>query len=524
MDLSPDDRPALRSLRREILAARQRVYAAGSPTPLERLVLENKTTLLIKREDLSPIKAYKWRGAYNRMAVLSADQLAAGVITASAGNHAQGVALAARLLGCRATIFMPRSTPQVKQDAVREQGGDRVTIKLHGDAYDDALSAALEESKQLGLTYIHAYDDPLVMAGQGTLADEIATAGTPPIDVAFLQIGGGGLAAGVGAWLKLIYPKIKLIAVEGVGQACYQAAAQAGHPVRLAELDLFCDGTAVREIGHHPFELLPHLIDESVTVTNEEVTEAIRFCWNRLRCIPEPSGAMGLAAYRKNAPAYAGKTVLTLLCGANMDFGKLGLIASQAGSGQGRRFHWEIPIPERPGAMLALLEKGIAGTSIHSFLYGKVDAQGAWPIFGFCADDPEKEALATRLRTHGYTFREVGEAVDVQTGTIPYRPDLFSHPAFLLLDFYERPGALYDFLDQTIRGKANFCFFQYHYSGERIGRALIGLEFSTPAEREHFLAHLPASGQGFRRCARVDPDTTRRLLAKPREEGEEIMN
>lgn len=511
MDADEGEVSPLRRLRREILAARSRVYAAGAPTPLQRVKGPDGVDLLVKREDLSPIKAYKWRGAYNRMAVLTDEERERGVVAASAGNHAQGVALAAASLRVKARIHMPRSTPGIKQEAVLGHGGSWVEVVLTGDAYDDALRRALEDCRENGGVYIHAYDDLLVMAGQGTLADEVATSGESGIDAAFLQIGGGGLAAGVGAWLKMLYPRIRIIAVEGEDQACYAAARQAGRPVRLDHVDLFCDGTAVRQVGDWPFAILPGVVDEEMTVSNEEVCEAIRFCWNQLRCVPEPSGAMGLAGLLRRSGEFSGRKVLAVLCGANVDFGQLGVIASQAGVGSAKRFFWRITIPEKPGSMLALLEKGLGTAFIYDFLYGKTDSDRAWPVFGFSCSEEEKEAMAERLRTHGYKFEEVTDDEDVHFGIIPYEARLFAHPVFLNLEFHERSGALFDFLNQTIRGKANFCFFQYRYSGERVGRALIGLEFNSADHRDRFLAEMPTHGQGFRHCAPVSKSVAQRL-------------
>ncbi|MCH8475853.1 MAG: pyridoxal-phosphate dependent enzyme [Opitutales bacterium] len=504
----------LRKLRRETLAARSRVYRAGAATPLEVLHPATGGELLIKREDLSPIKAYKWRGAFNRMAILTEAEKARGVVAASAGNHAQGVALGAKRLGIRARIYMPRSTPGVKQAAVRTHGGEWVEIYLTGDSYDDALQEAKEDSRQSGAVYLHAYDDLEVMAGQATLADEVVTAGQGDIQVAFVQIGGGGMAAGVAAWLKLVYPKIHLVAVEGVGQACYQAALEAGKPVRLPQVDLFCDGTAVRQIGDLPFALLPELIDEHLTVSNEEVCEAIRYAWDHLRCIPEPSGAMGLAGYLQTADRWKNQRALAILCGANIDFGQLGVIAARTGVGSGRRFQWRIRISEEPGSMLRLLEKGFAGQPIYEFLYGKTDQYKAWPVFGFSCPPEEQENMAARLRENGYAFEDASEDPGVQHGLVPYEASLMENPVFLNLEFYERSGALLDFLNQTIRGKANFCFFKYRYSGERVGRALIGLEFPSIAEQEAFLRDLPVQGQGYRHCAPVADTAVQRLLKR----------
>ncbi|WP_269543153.1 pyridoxal-phosphate dependent enzyme [Cerasicoccus fimbriatus] len=504
--------PLLRRLRQEILFARQRVYRAGSPTPLEQLPLPGfDGEIWVKREDVSPIKAYKWRGAFNRMAIMTPEESAAGVVTASAGNHAQGVALAAGKLGVRADIFMPGTTPAVKQNAVKRLGGDMVKIHLVGDAYDEAVQAAQDFASQSKATIIHAYDDLHVMAGQGSLADEVVMSGQGPFDVAFLQIGGGGMAAGVGCWLRMFWPDIKLIGVEGVDQASMKAAIAADKPVRLDNIDIFCDGSAVRQAGDLPFEVCRELLDDIVTVTNQEVSEAIRVMWDGLRAIPEPAGALGLAGALQCKASLAGKRVLTVLCGANLDFSKLALIADNTGSATAPRHFLRINIPEVPGTMLKLLDEVLAGVSIHDFLYGKTDSREAWPIFGINCDATQFDAIKQRLGNGGYQW-ETAAGEDIEFRAIPCHKALLSHPLFLKLEFYERPGALHDFLSDTIRGRANFCYFNYRYTGERIGRALIGLEFTDEAQRADFLAWLPASGKGYRQCRPVPDQVVSRMI------------
>ncbi|HSI83116.1 MAG TPA: pyridoxal-phosphate dependent enzyme, partial [Candidatus Methylacidiphilales bacterium] len=331
-----DHLPLDRQLRQETLFARERVYRFGQPTPIERLVLPSSERedpsapapeIWVKREDLSPVKSYKWRGACNRMALLTPEEAARGVVTASAGNHAQGVAMVAKALGIRARIYMPRSTPRVKQNAVRHHGGTFVDIRLVGDSYDEAVTAARTDENSSGAVYVHAYDDLRVMAGQGTLADEVVLSGRGPFDVAYLQIGGGGMASAVANWLKTYWPAISIIGVEGEGQASMKAAMEAGQPVALSEVDIFCDGTAVRKAGALPYPICAQTLDRVETITNAEVSNAIRVLWETLRCISEPSGAMGLAAVLKNRASLAGKKVLIVISGANIDFLQLGLIA-----------------------------------------------------------------------------------------------------------------------------------------------------------------------------------------------------
>jgi len=512
-----DALPLDRRLRQETLFARERVYRFGQPTPMEQLVLPGSAPgpeIWVKREDLSPVKSYKWRGACNAMAQFTPEQRERGVVTASAGNHAQGVALAARALGIHARVFMPRSTPKVKQDAVRHHGCDFVRIMLAGDSYDEAVMAAREDERTSGATYVHAYDDLHVMAGQGTLADEVVLSGHGPFDAAFLQIGGGGMASAVSSWLKTYWPKIEIVGVEGTGQASMKAALEGGQPVALHDLDIFCDGTAVRKAGELPFAICKDTLDRVITVTNAEVSAAIRVLWETLRCISEPSGAMGLAAVLQNRAALAGKRVLIVITGANIDFLQLGLIAQSVGAASAATRTLRVRIPEQPGAMLRLLDTCFYGLNIADFQYGLHNVTEARPVFTVTAEKAETlEQLPARLAAGGYQWQDMIAAVDVAFRAIPLRGDLLAHPVFLRLDFYERPGALHDFLSRLIRDHANLCYFNYRQSGERVGRALIGLDFPDAESRSAFLTDLPEHGEGYRSCKPVDDDVLARLTA-----------
>jgi threonine dehydratase len=355
----------------------------------------------------------------------------------------------------------------------------------------------------------------MVMAGQGTLADEVVLSGRGPFDAAYLQIGGGGMASGVSTWLKTYWPDIRITGVEGVGQASMKAALEAGEPVSLAQVDLFCDGTAVRRAGDLPFEVCRATLDHVETVTNEEVCHAMRVLWEGLRCVAEPAGAMGLAAVLKHRPALVGKRVLVVLCGANIDFLQLGLVAQSVGAADQASLTLRVRIPERPGAMLELLDSCFAGINIADFQYGKTDACDAWPVFTVSSDEEAVlDGVVSRLDAAGYAWQDLTGAVDVAFRAIPLRGDLVSYPAFLRLDFYERPGALHDFLGRRIQGNASICYFNYRQSGERIGRALIGLEFPSSFEREAFLMTIPSHGEGYRLCETVGDETVRRLTGK----------
>lgn len=480
----------------EILMARQRVYAVAPPTPLERVNLPLEAEVYIKREDLSPIHAYKWRGAYNRMALLSPEERAKGVVCASAGNHAQGVALAASRLGVHARIYMPVSTPRMKQHEVRRHGGDHVDIILTGDSYSDAAAAAVAYTEAEGLTFVHAYDDFATMGGQGTIADEVVMSGHGPFDVAYIQIGGGGLAAAVSCWLRAYYPNIRIVGVEGVDQASMAAAVAAGKPVTLDYVDVFCDGTAVKRAGDLTFPLCASLIDEFITVTNEEVAAAIEALWNTCRCISEPAGAMGLAGLLKQADQARGKKVLTILCGANVDFQQLAWISHHAGIGAERRKYYRFRMPETPGGLLHLLDSILDGINIIEVQYGKVSDEDAWPVIGFEASPPALQLLDTRLTEQGIPHEDVTSRADVEFRIIHYEPHLFRHPYLITFEFPERAGALREFLHTLEAG--SICYFNYTFTGEQVGRALIGFEFNTREEHDRFRLRLATSPHHFR--------------------------
>ena len=277
-----------------------------------------------------------------------------------------------------------------------------------------------------------------------------------------------------------------------------QEAVKVGKPVNLDQVDIFCDGTAVRIAGNVTFPLCRDLVDEWVTVSNQEVSEAVHWLWNEHRSASEPAGAMGVAAAMKYADTLTDKKVLTVLCGANIDFSKLGSIARSTGSTDTKRLYLQIPISEKSGTMLNLLEKGLVGVDIVDFQYGKTDHEQAYPVFGIAASEDKIEAVKSTLQAEGYDFELIDEKDVVNFRIIPYEKSLISHPLFLNLDFYERPGALRDFLSAQIDGEANICYFNYNYTGERVGRALIGLEFQSESAKAQFAQKLPTEGTGYR--------------------------
>ena len=473
----------------EILQARQRVYAVGSATPMQELRIPGvDVTVFAKREDLGPIKAYKWRGAYNCMAKLTPEQRAGGVVAASAGNHGQGVALAARRLGCKAHIYMPRSTPEVKQNAVRMHGGDNVEIVLEGDSYDAASAAAHAFAEEHNLTFVHPYDHLYTMGGQGTLADEVVMSGQGSFDRVYLQIGGGGLAAACACWFKKFWPDCKCIGVEGVNQASMKLAVESGERKTLPYVDVFCDGTAVRTAGKLTYELCRELLDGFVSVTNQEVCKAIRTLWNGLRVITEPSGAMGLAALLQdwqNGRIKAGEKCLVVLSGANMDFAQMGVVASNAGVQDSKRYErfLQIPMETKRGQVLKYLESIPAGVQLTDVQYGRLAADIQYPVFGVLATDAQFAEIDRALAAKGLAARDVTNADDVRFRMISYDRERLKHPVFFVIEFPERPGAFSEFM-RVVGMYANLCYFNYRYSGEHVGRALVGLEFETVEDRE----------------------------------------
>ncbi|MEM1441683.1 MAG: pyridoxal-phosphate dependent enzyme [Verrucomicrobiota bacterium] len=503
----------LQQLHTEILGARGRVYEVGQPTPLEKIATSPDTTLFLKREDLSPMHAYKWRGAYNRMAQLD-PATTIGVVAASAGNHAQGVAIAAANFGgvFETRIFMPLNTPLMKQEAVRRLGGDAVEIELVGDRYDDSVEAAKRHAEEKGHVLIHAFDDLAVMGGQGTIADEVVMSGEGPFDAAFLQIGGGGLAAGVAAWLKYYYPDIKIYGVEGVGQASMKAAVEAGLPSRLSHVDVFCDGTAVAIAGEKTFPICRDLIDEFLTVTNEEVCAAMQFLWEKKRVIPEPAGAMGLAGWlthRDRLPDH--KKVLTLVCGANMDFAQLQRVVRAAGIGSHTRRYLRFEIEERPGTLFQLLSELRTKASIVEFQYGKTHTEKAWPVIGFDSLDESFRELENTWRDRGLSFEDVTGEPDIEFRAFQIDPSLLHEPLFLEVEFSERAGALAAFLEGASK-LSDFVYFDYEYSGERVGRALIGFDFPDEEAQQKFLEFAETSRDATRTFRAFSEKQLRRVL------------
>lgn len=500
----------------QILLARQRVYAVGKPTPLQELPMRGVSArVYAKREDLGPIKAYKWRGAYNAMAALTKEERDRGIVAASAGNHAQGVALAASALNIKAKIFMPRSTPDVKKLEVERHGGGHVDIVLKGDSYDEAAKAAHAYAEEHKSTFVHPYNDLVVMGGQGTLADEVVMSGEGPFDRVYLQIGGGGLAASVALWIKRFWPDAVVIGVEGEGQASMKEAIERGEPVDLGYVDVFCDGTAVRKAGSLTYEICKENIDEFITVSNDEVCHAVRVLWESARVIPEPSGAMSLAGLLQQSRKGILKPdekALFVVSGANMDFTQLAEIGRRGGVGLYETRYLRVAMPGQKGDLIRFLNSLPERAQIVDVQYGHINAPVQHPIFGISASDADFERINAQLVEKGVIAENVSQDEDVRFRMIPYHQDTIRNPLFVQIEFPERPGAFLDFM-LHVSDLAGLAYFNYAYSGERVGRALVGMVFRSPEEREICrLAIKEMIGKNIRAVHEIHEDTLRRIV------------
>ena len=475
---SPDTRRLLEQYRARIEAAR--VYDVAQVSPLEdapKLSQRLGNRVLLKREDQQSIHAFKLRGAFNKIAALSPEQRARGVVTASAGNHAQGVALAARHLGLTAQIVMPRTTPALKVDSVRALGGKAI---LHGDAYDDALEHAKMLVADKGLTMVHPYDDPDVIAGQGTVAREMMQQ-CGNLDAVFVPVGGGGLLAGVVAWIKATNPKIKVIAVEPDDSNCFAAALKAGRRVTLPQVGLFADGVAVRQIGEEPFRVARHLVDDSILVSVDEICAATRDIFYDRRALPEPAGALAVAGLKHwvHRHGVSGQTLAAIVSGANVNFDRLRHIAERAELGDDAEALLAVTLPERPGAYKQFL-KQLGKRVITEFNYRSADSAAAHVFAGLKLGGgiEEREALIKALREAGYPVVDMSgnetakEHVRFMVGG---RSPGLSNERLFRFEFPERPGACADFL-QAIGSRWNISLFHYRNHGAAYGRVLCGLQ------------------------------------------------
>jgi threonine dehydratase len=454
--------------------------------PARSLSARLGNTVLLKREDNQPVFSFKLRGAYNKMAHLSAEQLARGVICASAGNHAQGVALGAQRLCCRALIVMPVTTPSVKVDAVRSRGGE---VLLHGDSYSDAYERAMEVAADQGLTFVHPFDDPDVIAGQGTVGMEILRQHQGPIDAVFVAIGGGGLISGVAAYIKAVRPEVKVIGVQTTDSDAMARSVEAGKRVRLADVGLFSDGTAVKQVGVETFRVARALVDGFIRVDTDAVCAAMKDVFQDTRSILEPAGALGVAAIKQHVErtGCSGQTFVAITCGANMNFDRLRFVAERAEVGEQREALFAVTIPEERGSFKRFCEL-IGPRSVTEFNYRISDARQAHIFVGLSLSRPGESAeIATLFDAHGFASVDLSHddlAIDHVRHLVGGHSPLAADERLFRFVFPERPGALMRFLSSMHPGW-NISLFHYRNQGADYGRILVGIQVPR-ADRAKF--------------------------------------
>ncbi len=463
---------------RRILNAR--VYDVAIETPLEvasELSRRLGNRVLLKREDLQEVFSFKLRGAYNKMAQMSDADRARGVVAASAGNHAQGVALAANELGCRAVIVMPTTAPSLKVDAVAARGAE---IVLYGESYSDAQAHAERICVEEGLTFVHPFDDPDVIAGQGTIGMEILRQHGRPIHAIFAAIGGGGLISGIAAYVKQVRPDIKIIGVQHVESDAMRRSVAAGHPVELAEVGLFSDGTAVKQVGVETFRLVNRYVDEILVVDTDETCAAIKDVFTATRTLLEPAGALAIAGLKRyvESTGVSGETLVAVSCGANMNFDRLRFVSERAEIGERREAVFAITIPEQPGSFRRFCEM-VGGHNVTEFNYRISDADAAHVFVGVSvASRAEADGLAETFRGAGF---ETLDLTDDELAKVHLRhlvggkSLLASDEVLHRFEFPERPGALMNFL-QSMQPHWNISLFHYRNHGSDVGRVLVGMQ------------------------------------------------
>ncbi|WP_193069176.1 threonine ammonia-lyase, biosynthetic [Pseudomonas sp. K5] len=478
-----------------------RVYDVAIETPLQaarQLSERLGNKVLLKREDLQPVFSFKIRGAYNKLTQLTADERARGVVTASAGNHAQGLALAAKVLGVKATIVMPKTTPEIKVEGVRSRGGK---VVLHGDSFPEALAYSLKLVDEKGYVYIHPYDDPHTIAGQGTVAMEILRQHPGPLDAIFVPVGGGGLIAGIAAYVKYLRPEIKIIGVEPDDSNCLQAAMAAGERVVLPTVGIFADGVAVAQIGQYTFDICKDYVDEVITVSTDEICAAIKDIYDDTRSITEPAGALGVAGIKKYVErrGVTGQTLVAIDSGAHVNFDRLRHVAERAELGEGREAIIAVTIPEKPGSFKAFCE-AVGKRQITEFNYRYHSGREAH-IFVGVQTHPENDprsALIASLTSQGFPVLDLTEN---ELAKLHIRHMVGGHAAkvsdevVFRFEFPERPGALFNFLNK-LGGRWNISMFHYRNHGAADGRVVAGLQ--VPADERHLVsAALEAIGYPY---------------------------
>jgi threonine dehydratase len=463
---------------KRILTAR--VYDIVAETPLDDApVLSRRlgNRVLLKREDLQPVFSFKIRGAYNKMANLPPEALRRGVICSSAGNHAQGVALSAQRLGCRAVIVMPVTTPAVKVEAVRARGAE---IVLHGDSYSDAQDRALHLMTERGLTFVHPFDDPDVIAGQGTIGMEILRQHPAPLHAVLVAIGGGGLISGVAAYIKQLKPEIRIIGVQTDDSDAMARSLEAGHRVALEQVGLFSDGTAVRVVGEETFRLASRYVDEVIRVDTDAVCAAIKDVFTDTRAILEPAGALAVAGVK----AYVGRTgvrdetLVAVACGSNMNFDRLRFVSERAEIGEEREAVFAVTIPERRGSFRRFCEL-VGERNVTEFNYRIADPELAYVFVGVqIARRDDAAEMAAAFRAAGFDTLDLTDDELAKLHLrhlVGGRSALAHHERLFRFEFPERPGALLRFL-ASMRPDWNISLFHYRNHGADYGRVLVGMQ------------------------------------------------
>ncbi|MDR1424094.1 MAG: threonine ammonia-lyase, biosynthetic [Azoarcus sp.] len=477
-----------------------RVYDVAIETPLDlavNLSARVRNHIYLKREDTQPVFSFKLRGAYNMLANLPAAALERGVICASAGNHAQGVALSAQKLGVRAVIVMPSTTPRIKVDAVRARGGE---VVLAGESFSDAYLHALELEKRDKLTFVHPYDHPDVIAGQGTIGMEILRQHSQPIHAVFCAIGGGGLISGVAAYVKRLRPETKVIGVETIDANAMNRSLAAGHPVVLEQVGLFADGTAVKRVGDETFRLCQQYVDEIIEVDNDAICASIKDVFEDTRSILEPSGALAVAGAKEYARLHKlhDKTLVAVASGANMNFDRLRFVAERAELGEQREAVLAVTIPEEPGSFRKFIQL-LGKRDITEFNYRYADARQACIFVGVSVHNRADIArLVDLLERHGLPATDLTDNEMAKTHVrymVGGHAPQAENEVLYRFTFPERPGALNDFLAQ-LRSQWNISLFHYRNHGADFGRVLAGMQV-PPADQTHFAEFLRQLGYEY---------------------------
>jgi threonine dehydratase len=472
-----------------------RVYDVASQSPLDRmprLSARLGCEVLLKREDLQPVFSFKLRGAYNKIATLSETSARRGVICASAGNHAQGVALAANRRGIVAVIVMPATTPQIKVRAVAGLGGE---VVLHGDDFDSAYEHALLLARERNLVFVHPFDDPDVIAGQGTIGMEILRQAPGDIDAVFVPVGGGGLIAGIARFVKYLSPRTRVVGVEPEDAPAMHDSLRAGTRVKLDHVGQFADGVAVRRVGEETFKLARQYVDEMLLVSTDEICAAIQDTFEDTRTIPEPSGALAIAGLKRFVARgqLQGKRLVAINSGANMNFDRLRHIAERADVGAGREALLAVEIPEEPGSFLAFC-RALGSRNVTEFNYREQAGRRAHIFVGFTLTQgvEERQATVASLAAAGYG---VVDMTDNEMAKLHVRymiggraPGDLDDELLLRFEFPDRPGALLRFLE-SVGGRWNISLFHYRNHGSDYGRVLAGIQVAA-AEKAEFLSHL----------------------------------